>query len=74
LPRRLSSQSQIGGQGEMMNGAHMRPFAQLGVAIYTNTDFSLGARFENETLGMPSFTTVTDLDTVRWMSRCGSTF
>ena len=55
---------EIGGQGEMKNGAYVRPYAQLGAAIYANTDFSLEARFEDETLGIPSFTTVTDLDTV----------
>jgi hypothetical protein len=55
---------EIGGQGEMSNGAYVRPYAQLGVALYADTDFSLNARFADESLGIPTFETVTDLDSV----------
>lgn len=55
---------EIGGQGEMANGAYVRPYVQLGIAVYADTGFSVDAQFEDTSLGVPSFTTVTDLDTV----------
>jgi autotransporter-associated beta strand protein len=55
---------EIGGQWELANGAYVRPYAQLGAAIYANTGFSLDAAFEDTSLGVPSFTTVSDLDPV----------
>jgi len=55
---------EIGGQWETANGAYLRPYVQLGAAIYADTGFSLDAAFEDEALGVPSFTTVTDLDSV----------
>jgi hypothetical protein len=55
---------EIGGQGEMQNGSYVRPYAQLGVVLYADTGFSMQAQFLDESLDIPAFTTVTELDSV----------
>ncbi len=45
---------EIGGQWEMAAGTYLRPYVQLGAAIYADTGFSLEAAFEDTSLGVPS--------------------
>jgi uncharacterized protein with beta-barrel porin domain len=55
---------EIGTQMALANGALLRPYAKLGLSVYSNTDFSVDASFAGAPAGAAPFRVTTGIDTL----------
>jgi uncharacterized protein with beta-barrel porin domain len=55
---------QIGTQTSLQNGVLLRPFAQLGVSAFSNTNFTVDASFNGAPSGIAPFGVATGIDSV----------
>jgi uncharacterized protein with beta-barrel porin domain len=55
---------EIGAQTTFQGGTQLRPFAQLGLSVFSNTDFPVNAAFAGAPAGAGSFQVTTEIDTL----------